>query len=343
MPFTRQPMNMKKIKIALIGAGYIADYHARGLMALPHVELAAVVAKTTKSAQGFSEKYGIKEAYTSISPVASDSSIDAVVISTPNALHAPQAMEFLRQGKDVFIEKPMALNAKEGREIARAAHEHDRLVMVGHMWRFDSEAQYIEACVRSQKLGKVIKTKGYGIHENWGPEGWFTQKELAGGGALADMGVHAIDTVRYLLGDPRPLKVYARIATHFGDYAVDDTGILVITWDNGTESIVESGWWHPHMDGPEASTSLFGTQGYANLFPTFLKLKKGETSEEIKPQTPQKEEHCDQQIYTAQMRYFADCVASRTQPVPGIDEGLAVLDIVDAAYRSAESGTAIDL
>ncbi|SHJ28827.1 Gfo/Idh/MocA family protein [Pseudozobellia thermophila] len=334
---------MKKTRIALIGAGYIADYHARGLKELAHVEMAAVVAKTPESARNFSEKYGIPNAFTSISPVVNDPSIDAVVISTPNFLHAPQALEFLRKGIDVFIEKPMAMNTEEGREIAQVAREHNSLVMIGHMWRFDTETQYIEACVRSQKLGKVIKTKGYGIHENWGPEGWFTQKELAGGGALADMGVHAIDTVRYLLGDPKPLKVYARIATHFGDYEVDDTGILVVTWDNGAESIIESGWWHPHMDGPEASTSLFGTKGYANLFPTFLKLKKGETSEEIRPEAVQKDEHCDQRIYTSQMRYFIDCILSRSQPVPGIDEGLTVMRIIDAAYRSAETGKAIDL
>src|SRR5690606_30573342 len=263
-----------KIKIALIGAGFIADYHVRGLQPLAHVEIVAVVSKNLDNAQKFALKYHIKEALNDISLLVKRDNLDAVIISTPNQFHAPYALEFLKNGKDVFLEKPMAMNAGEGQEIAAVAKKNRQLVMVGHMWRFDTETRYIKETVDSGILGKIFKTKGYGVHENWGPSGWFTKKELAGGGALADMGVHAIDAVRYMLGDPKPLKVYARISTHFGDYDVDDTGILIITWDNGTESIIESGWWHPHMDGPEASTSLFGTQGYANLFPTFLKLKK---------------------------------------------------------------------
>jgi len=332
-----------KTRIALIGAGYISDYHARGLLTVPDTEIVAVVSKQLKNAKNFALKYNIENSYSSISDLLKNTEFDAVIISTPNSLHAPFAIEFLNNGKDVFIEKPMAMNAEEGEQITEAAEKNNQLVMIGHMWRFDVDTNYIKECIDSDKVGKIIKTKGYGVHENWGPSGWFTQKQLAGGGALADMGVHAIDAARHLLGDPKPIKVYARIATHFGDYDVDDTGIIVITWDNGTESIIESGWWHPHMDGPEASTGVFGTKGYASLFPTFLKLKKGEFLEELKPDLPQREEHCDQIIYTRQMAYFVDCIRTRTKPIPGLKEGQAVLQIVDAAYKSSETGNAVDL
>src|SRR5690554_3258164 len=328
---------MEKIKIALIGAGFIADYHARGLLTMPEVEMVAVVSKTGEKAQEFAHRYGIRNALTDITPLLSSNDLDAVIISTPNSYHAPYALEFLKNGKDIFLEKPMAMNAEEGLQITVMANKHRQLVMVGHMWRFDTDTRYIKETVDSGILGKIFKTKGYGIHENWGPSGWFTEKELAGGGALADMGVHAIDAVRYILGDPKPIKVYARISTQFGDYEVDDTGILVITWDNGTESIIESGWWHPHIDGPEASTALFGTKGYANLFPTFLKLKKGETMEKIEIDLPKREDHCDQIIYTRQMEHFIHCIKTRERPVPGIPEGQMVLDIVDAAYLSAKT------
>lgn len=335
---------MKTTRIALIGAGYISDYHARGLLEVENVEIVAVVSKTEANAQKFAQKYGIKNAYTSISPIVSDDSIDGVVISTPNVYHAPYAIEFLKSGKDVFLEKPMAMNAAEGIHIRAIAEKSDHLVMVGHMWRFDEDTNYVKSAIESGQLGRIFKTKGYGIHENWGPSGWFTKKELAGGGALADMGVHAIDTARYLLGDPMPARVYARIASHFGDYDVDDTGIMIITWDNGTESIIESGWWHPHMDGPEASTGLFGTKGYASLFPTYLKLKKGEeSSEKIVPDLPERIEHCDQKIYTKQMAYFVDCIRTQNQPVPGIEEGSVVLQIVDAAYESSRTGEAVTI
>lgn len=334
---------MSNIKIALIGAGYIADFHARGLQTIANVEIVAVVAKEMQEAKDFAVKYGIKDAYTDIAPVVNNNTIDAVIIGTPNQFHAPYAIEFLQSGKDVFLEKPMGISGEEGKQINAAAKKYNQLVMVGHMWRFDIDTNYLKDYVTSGKLGKVFKTKGYGVHENWGPSGWFKIKKLAGGGALADMGVHAIDTIRYIIGDPKPVKVYARISTHFGDYDVDDTGILVITWDNGVESIIESGWWHPHMDGPEASSGIWGTKGYASLFPTFLKMTTGEDSfDKIVPELPVKEDHCDQVIYTGQMEHFVDCIKTRQQPSPGLIEGQIVLDIVDAAYKSSETGEVVN-
>ncbi|MRI01187.1 hypothetical protein GH721_11660 [Kriegella sp. EG-1] len=335
---------MKTIKIALIGAGYISDYHARGLQLIPNVEITAVVARTIESAKKFAEKYGIPNAYTAIQKVLENQEIDGVVISTPNQFHAPYAIDFLKSDKAVFLEKPMAMNAEECKQIDLVAKESNQLVMVGHMWRFDTDTNYIKDTIASGKLGKVFKTKGYGIHENWGPSGWFTKKEFAGGGALADMGVHAIDSIRYLLGDPKPIKVYARVATNFGDYDVDDSAIIIITWDNGTESIIESGWWHPHMDGPEAAAGIFGTKGYASLFPTFLKMTTGEeTFEKIIPELPIREEHCDQVIYSRQMEHFVSSIRNNETPIPGILEGQIVLEIVDAAYKSSETGEVINL
>mgnify|MGYP003650224233 CR=1 FL=1 len=303
-----------KTRIALIGAGFISDYHARGLQTLADVEIVAVVSKNLDNAQKFALKYKIKEALNDISSLVKRDDLDAVIISTPNQFHAPYAIAFLQNGKDVFLEKPMGMSGNEGRQIAEVAKKHNQLVMVGHMWRFDTDTRYIKDTVDSGTIG-----------------------------ALADMGVHAIDAVRYILGDPKPTKVYARISTEFGAYDVDDTAILVITWNNGTESIIESGWWHPHMDGPEASTSLFGTKGYANLFPTFLKMKEGEGTVTTVPELPAREDHCDQIIYTRQMEYFVDCIKTRTEPVPGLEEGQMVLDIVDAAYKSAKTGEVVNL
>ena len=332
---------MSNVNVALIGAGYISDYHARGLKLIDDVEIKVVAALPLDSAKEFAEKYYIPEATDDVQSIVSREDIDAVLISTPNKFHAPYAVESLKNGKDVFIEKPMAMSVDEGEQIIHTAKQNDRIVLVGHMWRFDQEAQFIKSIVDSGELGNIIKTKGYGIHENWGPEGWFTKKELSGGGALADMGVHAIDTVRFILGDPEPKEVYAKISTNFGNYDVDDTGIIIITWDNGTISIIESGWWQPHMDGPEASTQIFGTKGYASLFPTLLKFNDEQKVNEFTIPEVHKTEHCDQTIYSEQMRHFINCIKERKQPNPGFEEGQVVLKIVEAAYKSSEIGHSI--
>jgi predicted dehydrogenase len=332
---------MSKIRFALIGAGYIADYHARGLLGNSQTEIKVVCGLEDEINKKFALKYKIQETTTDVTTLFDRSDIDAVVLSTPNKFHAPYAIDFLKNKKDVFIEKPMAMNTAEGILVKQVAEDNKQLVMVGHMWRFDTEVTYIKEIIDSGKIGKVIKTKGYGIHENWGPEGWFTVKELAGGGALADMGVHAIDTVRYILGDPQPTEVYAKIGTYYGDYDVDDTSILMITWSNGTISLIESGWWQPHMDGPEAATRIYGTKGFASVFPTKLKSTKGNMPGEYLPLMPERSEHCDQIIYTRQMTCFVEAIATRQIPQPGLEEGLVVLKIVDAAYKSAKNGQVI--
>lgn len=334
---------MKKVRIGFIGAGFISHYHARGLLNQEGVELAAVCAIPLENAKVFADMYGIKNVTDDAMKLIRRRDIDAVIIATPNKFHAPFTIECLRNGKDVFVEKPVAMNSGEAGEVGIVSEKTGKLVMVGHMWRFDLEVNYIRDIVQSGRIGKVFKTKGYGIHVNWGPTGWFGVKELAGGGALADMGVHAIDTVRYILGDPQPVSVYAKIGTYFGDYDVDDTGILMITWKDGVTSIIESGWWQPHMDGPEAGTRLYGSEGYASLFPTELKLRNGFLFGEFKPELPPRTEHCDQSIYTTQMTYFVDCIRNRKTPFPGLAEGTVVMNIVDAAYKSSKTGKAVSI
>lgn len=334
---------MKKVRIGFIGAGFISHYHARGLLTQEGVELAAVCAIPLGSAKAFADTYGIRNTTDDAMKLIRRKDIDAVIIATPNKFHAPFTIECLKNGKDVFVEKPVAMNSAEAEEVGIVSKKTGKLVMVGHMWRFDLEVNYIKDIVLSGRIGKVFKTKGYGIHVNWGPAGWFGVKELAGGGALADMGVHAIDTVRYILGDPKPVSVYAKIGTYMGEYDVDDTGILMITWEGGVTSVIESGWWQPHMDGPEAGTRLYGSEGYASLFPTELKLRNGFLFGEFKPELPPRTEHCDQSIYTTQMTHFIDCIRNRKTPFPGLAEGKAVMNIVDAAYKSSKTGKAVSI
>lgn len=334
---------MKTFGVALIGSGYIAHYHARALQTLPNVQLCAVCSLDQTQASEFADTYGIETQVTQIDELTQRSDIQAVIICTPNKFHAPYAIEFMTHGKDVFVEKPMAVSTDQAGDMVACARQTDRILMVGHMWRFDDEVNCIRDLVQSGRLGTVVKTKGYGIHENWGPAGWFVDKDLAGGGALVDMGVHAIDTVRYLLGDPQPTEVYAKISTSFGEYPVDDNAVLMITWDTGTVSIIESGWWHPHADGPEAGTQLFGTDGYASLFPTVYKLKVGKDMKETVPDMPERKEHCDQRMYTQQMTHFVACIQTRQQPLAGMIQGQTALAIVEAAYESSRKGQAVKI
>lgn len=216
--------------------------------------------------------------------------------------------------------------------------------MVAHCWRFDPEVLWLKA--QSAKLGQIIRTKSNGVHVHWGPGGWFSQQLLAGGGALVDMGIHALDTARFLLGDPKPVSIYARIGTYYKDFDVDDTGIIIVEWDNGATSYIESGWWQPHADGPEAATQLYGLQGFGQLFPTKLLMPNGRATK-VDVLDPgfvfPRPKHCPQSIYDEQLKYFMDCVEKKQTPNPGGQEGWVNMKVVDAAYKSSRTGRVVAL
>jgi predicted dehydrogenase len=308
------------MRVALFGCGWIQDFHARGVLAAGH-ELVAVTNHREGSANVFAERHGISRVTTDWEALARDPDVDAAVVSTPNALHAPQAIALLDAGKHVLVEKPMATSVAECDAMIETGSRTGARLMVAHCWRFHPDVQAMRARIAAGELGEIVKTRGYGVHAGWGPSGWFADKALAGGGALPDMGVHAIDTVRYLLGDPMPVRVCAAIGTRYGDYDVDDDGILLISWSQGTNSIVESGWWHPHKEGLEAETEVYGTGGYARIFP------REEPSEDY--------EHCTQPMYSAQIAEFLGAIEQGRQPRPSGEDGRVVIRVVDEAYASA--------
>ena len=326
------------IRLAITGAGYISKIHAAAALSLMDVNLVAVVDRYSASAKSFAKDYNLKHSYENIDQILNDGGIDALVIGTPNYLHAPQAIAALKAGVHVMVEKPMAMNAEEALQMLKASQTTGALLMVAHCFRFDPEVLWLKRQSETGRLGRIIRTKGYGVHQLWGPSGWFTQKKLAGGGAMADMGVHAIDTTRFLLGDPQPESVYAQIGTFYKNYDVDDTGILIINWEGGTVSYIESGWWQPHTDGPQAATQLYGTSGFGQVFPTYLLDQSGRDD----PGFPHPRiNHAPQSLYNDQMRYFIHCIHEHHVPIPGGLEGWINMKIVDAAYKSSKTGTVI--
>jgi predicted dehydrogenase len=332
------------MKIAFAGAGYIINIHAKAAQAQKGIELAAVVEKYSDKSAALAEKFNIPNRYETIEELLKAGKVDALVIGTPNFLHAPQAIAALKAGVHVLVEKPMALNARQAEKMIAASVQSGAILMVAHCWRFDEDVLWLKK--QTKKLGKIIRTKGYGVHSNWGPAGWFTQKPLAGGGALADMGIHALDTARFLLGDPQPVSVYAKLGTHYKPFDVDDTGLLIVEWENGATSYIESGWWQPHMDGPEAATQLYGTRGFGQLFPTQLEIpnvKAGRVDLVPSGFEYPREEHCPQSMYDAQMAYFFHCIRKKKIPVPGAAEGLINMKVLDAAYKSSRTGKVVKI
>ena len=335
-----------KMRFAISGAGHIANTHAIAIQNSGRAEVVAVVARVPKTAEEFAWAHGVNCIYHTVDELLKVGNIDGLVICVPNSLHAPQAITALQAGIPVLVEKPMAMNAREAEKMVEASEKSSVQLMVGHCWRFDEEVNWLKGQVKGGKLGKINRTKGYAIHVNWGPSGWFTNKKYAGGGAMIDMGVHALDTTRYLLGDPNPVSVYARTGTHYGKGDVEDTAILVVNWDNDVVSYIESGWWQPHMDGPAAATRLYGKKGYGSIFPTQLEIQNKDTDEVdvIDPgfENPRKN-HFPQEMYDRQMFAFIRAIETHKRVRPSGLDGLINMKVLDAAYRSSETGKSVEI
>lgn len=331
------------ISIGIVGAGFIADYHARGIAACDDAIVTAVANHRIEKAKEFAGRHSVPRTFESCSSLLADANVDAVVLAVPNKFHFPMAMQAMKTGRHVFVEKPMACSVEQAEEMKRIAGDNGVVLMVGHMWRFDREVQYLRRQVGKGAIGRVFRTMSYGIHVNWGPAGWFVDPDLAWGGALADMGVHAIDTTRYLIGDPNPTQVFASIQSNMNKTTLDDTAVVMIRWDNEITSVIESGWWQPHMDGPEAATRLYGTRGFGSLFPTSLVKGRSDDGQVPIPEFPVRDEHCDQHMYSAQMKEFVNAIRGRRTAVPGGDEGAVNIRILVAAYESARTGRAINV
>jgi predicted dehydrogenase len=311
--------------MAMVGYGWIAAMHVRAAQALGRdvVEVVGVAGHHGDRARAFGDQHGIARATDDTEALVAAADVDLVVIGTPNALHAPQALHALANGKHVLVDKPMALTVAEADAMIAAAHRAERVLAVGHMWRYRDEVVALHDRIARGELGRVVRTHGHGVHAGWGPSGWFVDPDLAGGGALIDMGIHAIDTVRYLLGDPQPVRVRASIgAGEFGDYPVDDDGLVVIDWDQGTRSLVEFGWWQPRLGGLEAETEVLGTAGGARIWPGQPPVEDGY-------------EHCSVPMYAAQLADVVRCCRDGGTPLASAEVGRTALAIVEQAYASA--------
>jgi predicted dehydrogenase len=334
------------IRVATSGVGYIARLHALAAQALPDVVLAAAVNHRPETAAAFAAEFGIPRVYGTVDELLSAGGADVLLVNTPNYLHAAETVAALQAGVHVMVEKPMAMNAREAEAMLAAAQASGARLMVAHCFRFEQEAQWLRAQVAAGRLGDIVRTKGYGVHVAWGPSGWFTQRKLAGGGALADMGIHAIDIARYLLGDPQPVSVYARIETRYTQADVDDTGVVIVNWDNGASSTIESGWWQPQADGSCAVTQLYGTAGYGRIYPTYLDLMRLNPTERERVDSgfPAQEQYgAPQAMYVAQLAHFLECVQTGQTPAASGEVGLVNMRIVDAAYESARTGAVVAL
>jgi predicted dehydrogenase len=347
------------VAVGIVGLGGIGSHHARKLTERG-ANLTAGMDVDPDAREAFYEEFGVP-AYEDEAALYDD--CDAVLITTPNRFHEEYAVSALAAGLDVLLEKPLAHTLESAERIADAAREADGFCMVGFNNRFAEPVQVIKHYQDTGRFGETTHVEANYVRRRGipGRGSWFTSDDVAGGGALIDIGVHAIDLALYFLDHPEVVEVSGTTRSEFGgrdDYAYvhmwgDDTGpeafdvddsasAFIRGADGGTVSL-EVAWAtnRPPTEefvvrGTEAGATF--DRGNDDLEIHEAAVGGGHHLSDATVETREGNSHA------AEQATFLEAVAAGEAPaINTVEEGLRVQRVIDAIYRSSETGAAVRL
>ena len=205
---------MTKTKVALLGAGFIADIHSESYRRfVPEAEVVAVYTRDPKRARAFARKHGIARSFSGMEAAIQNSGCEVVDICLPNFLHHRAVLAAARAGKHVILEKPLALNLAEADEMIAACKAARVKLCYAEELCFAPKYERVRKLVNEGAVGRIFQMRQCEKHS--GPHSdWFYDINQSGGGAIMDMGCHGIAFCFWFLGRPRIKSVYCQRATH---------------------------------------------------------------------------------------------------------------------------------
>jgi predicted dehydrogenase len=341
-----------QIRVGVIGLG-IGRWHIESYLTIPGVKVAALCDVDKDKLGTAATRYGVAKVYTNYVELLQNNNVDAVSICVPNHLHAPIAICALENGKHILCEKPLSSSLDEGRKMLETANKSPRLkAMMAMKFRFNKDSVYVKRMVENGELGEVY----YGFSTYLRQLGgipkmgtWFTKKELSGGGPLIDNGVHFLDLIWWLMGCPEPVEAFGSTYAKFGPYGkgapgwkgepspqvfdVEDLAVGNIRFKNGATVMLDNAW-AAFVEKEIIGMRLCGTRGGATLWPFRVSYEEdGEIISKIPDLTEFQAE--------SQFKHFIDCILYNKKPISTIEQGVTVLRMLDAIYRSANTGKSV--
>ncbi len=329
------------LRVAIMGLGSYGTRVADAMQASKMAKLTGVISGTPAKITNWRGKYNIAEKncynYENFDRIKDNPDIDAIYIITPNGLHKDQAIRVARAGKHVICEKPMAINAKEGQEMIDACKKANVKLLVGYRMHFEPKTLEIIRMRKEGELGKPLFFQGLCGFKIGDPAQWRLNRKLAGGGAMMDIGIYAINGSRYMIGE-EPIWVTAQ-----------ETKNDPIKFKEGVDETIQFQMGFPGG----AVASCLSTYSMNNLDRFFLNAEKGFA--ELQPSTgygPIKGRtnlgelnHPHVTHQTVQMDEMAGIILKGTQPIVPVDgeEGLKDLKIIDAIFLAVKTGKKVRL
>jgi predicted dehydrogenase len=334
----------KPIRVGVIGLGQIAvRAHLPGYDKAEGCQLTAVHSGREAHAKQVAAQFGIPYIYKSWEKLLESDHVDAVSICTPNFIHMPIALKAMQEGKHVLVEKPLAMNTTEARDLIAAAKKYKRVLMVHHNMRFDPAVRTAGKLLQKNTIGEIYAFKCSLTHRGpsaWSPKAdWFFNPEKAGGGALMDLGPHVFDSLSYLLEDQAIMSGAGAAYPKNGGKGKGTMSrcevhcACLLRFKKGTVGTVNLGWVDTTYQN---RFYFFGTKGTLSL-----NLAKGDPiTLEFRDKEGRTHPPLDHDsFYPSIYQHFIDCIRNGKTPWASGEEGLRTLELVEAGYRFLKQKT----
>lgn len=350
---------MDRLKVGVVGVG-IGQTHLRAYQKLTdEVEVVALCDVNRARLEQVADQFDVSGRYTSYEALFASGEIEAVSICLPNNLHAPVAVAALEAGLHVLCEKPLAENAASGRKIIEAAAKSTGKFMVCFNRRYRPDVLWMKKMIDEGHLGRIYQAKTGWTRETGIPgwTAWFLNKQAAGGGPLIDLGVHMLEATLWLLDYPAAQTISGDVQSNFGPqlkktwfrpditgqthpFTVEDSATAFIRLANDISLNLEVSWAsHARPGQDDFFITLMGTKGALELYVanyatentlTFY-TELGGKAVTIHPRIPSS----DSDHFYAIVE-FIKCIKEDLSPSASAADGLMIMEIIDAIYRSAE-------
>jgi predicted dehydrogenase len=361
-----------KLRVAIAGAGMIANAgHIPAWRNLDaEVEVIAIYNHHMQKAQNTAKRHGIEHAYDDWSKLLSEQQPDVVSICTPNTTHEWYTIAALEAGAHVLCEKPIAASYAAASRMFEKAKQVGRVLFVGQTGRFSSKAMAAKAIVDAGQLGEIYYAETSALRRRGVPKwGRFHIKADSGGGALIDIGVHALDLLLWLMGNPRVVAAsgltYTKLADHdeglvtsladsgapigvfdprpydTAEFDVEDMAVGLLRLETGAAIAIKASW-AANVPPSTGGTILIGTEGGLGMQPLTLVRNMGGYQVDVTPKVP-----ADPDVpfygHWRETEHLVRVLRGDQDPIVRPEEVLNVIRALEGLYRSAESGGEIAL
>ncbi|GIP12501.1 Gfo/Idh/MocA family oxidoreductase [Paenibacillus macerans] len=355
------------LKVGIIGCGGIANgKHMPALSNVEEVEMVAFCDIIVERAEAAKEKFGTKDAqvFDDYKKMLAGADLDVIHVCTPNSSHAELSIAAMEAGCHVMCEKPMAKTSEEARSMIEASKRTGKKLTIGYQNRFRTDSRYLHEICKEGGLGEIYFGKAHAIRRRAVPTwGVFLDEEAQGGGPLIDIGTHALDLTLWMMNNYKPKYVVGKTyhalsqtpnaANAWGPwdpekFTVEDSAFGFVVMENGATIFLESSWALNSLDVKEAKTTLCGTKAGADMNNGLTINGEDhsllyEKKIELKTSGVDFYDGAGEKPEILEAKSWVSAILNDTEPVVKPEEALVVTEILEAIYKSSQTGEPVYL